>query len=155
MLLVAQSNVDSLDPERHAMKQSTDDFVEIPRWVRLFKSASSGGWMGAKPLGRREAHVQEAFCVGGGVAFLIASFVFSSASVATALRVSAAFMFGCGYLLSVSIRIFDTYKMWPAAEIAWTDWRPVRTLRTTVGFYAFVVLVLASFFTVLFWVGGA
>jgi hypothetical protein len=147
-------NVDLLERKLYAMNQSTDDFVEIPRWVRLFKGASSGRWMGAKPLSRRQAHIQEVICMGGGVAFLAASFFFNSASIATVLRVSAAFMLVCGYLLSVGIRVYDKYKAWPATEISWSEWRPVRTVRSTIGFYAFVLLVLASFFAIIFWLGG-
>ena len=32
-------DVDVLERELYAMKQSTDDFVEIPKWVRLWTNA--------------------------------------------------------------------------------------------------------------------
>ena len=54
------------------------------------------------------------------------------------------------YLQSVGTRIFDTYKLWPASEISWSQWRPARRLRTTIGFYAFVLVVLALFFSIVF-----
>lgn len=149
-----EMDVDLLERELYAMNQSADDFVETPTWVRLFKNASGGRWMGAKPLSRRQAHVEEALCMGGGVVFLVASLLFALSSATTVFRVSAALMFTCGYLLSVGIRIYDKYKLWPAAEVSWSEWRPVRTVRTTIGFYGFVLLVLVSFFAVLFWLGN-
>jgi transcriptional regulator with XRE-family HTH domain len=153
LAVTLEMDVDLLERELYAMNQPTDDFVEVPTWVRLFKNAGGGRWMGAKPLSRRQAYVEEALCVSGGVVFLVASFLFTSSSTATVLRVGAAFMLVCGYLLSVGIRISDTYKLWPAAEISWSEWRPVRTVRTTIGFYAFALLAVASFFAVLLWFG--
>jgi hypothetical protein len=44
-----------------------------------------------------------------------------------------------------------TYKARPATEISWWQSRPVRTLRGTVLDYTFVVVVLAAFFAVVFW----
>ncbi len=106
--------------------------------------------MGAKPHSRRQAHVEEAICIGGGVIFLIASFFVPPTPIAKVLRVAAALMLVCGYLSSVRTRIFDTYRLWPSTEISWSQWRPPPTVRTTVGFYGFVLLVLALFFSVLF-----
>jgi transcriptional regulator with XRE-family HTH domain len=148
LAVVFEMDVDLLERELYAVNQSTDDFVEIPRWVRLFRGASRGAWMGAKPLSRRQGHVEEAICIGGGVVFLTTSFFVPPTPVATVLRVAAAFMLVCGYLSSVRTRIFDTYRLWPSAEISWSGWRPARTMRTTIGFYAFTLLVVALFFAV-------
>lgn len=143
-----EMDVDLLERELYAVNPSTDDFLEIPRWVRLFSNASRGAWMGAKPHSRRQAQLAEFFCIGGGVIFLTASFFVHQTPIATALRVAAAFMLVCGYLSSLGTRIFDTYRLWPSSEISWSEWRPVRTARTTIGFYAFALLVVALFFTV-------
>jgi hypothetical protein len=91
---------------------------------------------------------------GCGIVVLAVSFLITADSLATMFRVGATFQFVCGYLVSVSIRIVDTYKLWPATEISPWEWRPVRTLRGTVMDYTFVLLVLISFFSVVFWLAG-
>ena len=60
-------------------------------------------------------------------------------------------MVPCGYLLPLSIRIVDMYKLWPSTEISWRAWRPVRTLRRTVIDYTFVLMLLMVFFGLVFW----
>src|SRR5579863_9101684 len=58
-------DVDFLERELYAMKHPTDDFVEIPRWVRLWTSA----WWSTGPRpSRRQAHIAEAVCMTCGVA---------------------------------------------------------------------------------------
>jgi transcriptional regulator with XRE-family HTH domain len=146
-----EMDVDLLERELYAMKQSTVDFVEIPRWVRLL---TDGRWMGAPPISRRQAHVHEAICMGLGIVFLAASFLVNPRFVVTVLRVSGSFALVSGYLVSVGIRITDTYKLWPATEIAMSEWRPVRTLRSTIGFYTYVSLVLILFWGLVFWLAG-
>lgn len=42
-------DVDSLERELYAMNKPTDDFVEIPRWVRLL---NDGLWFGGPRLSR-------------------------------------------------------------------------------------------------------
>ena len=137
-------DVDQLERELYAMKQS-DDFVEIPRWVRLW---TDGRWMGAPPMSRWHAHVQEAICIGLGIALLSASFFIPT--VATELRVAGAFALACGYLVSVGVRTVDAYKLWPATETAMPGPPPPRSLPGTIGFYAFVLLVLALFWGLVF-----
>lgn len=146
-----QVDVDQLERELYAVNKSTEEFVEIPRWARLFADASRGHWMGAKPLSRRQAHASEILCMAGGLVLLVASFLPLPGPVAATLRLGAAFMLACGYLSSIGIRIFDRYKLWPEGEISWSEWRPVRTLRGTIGFYAFVVLLPILFLSLLFW----
>ncbi len=146
-------DVDLLERELYAMNQTTDEFVEIPRWVRVFADASRGRWMGAKPLSRRQAHVSEAACIAGGLIVLAVSLALPSGPATMALRLSAAFMLVCGYLTSIGIRVYDAYRLWPDAEISWADWRPVRTIRSTIGFYAFALLLPIAFLSILFWLG--
>jgi transcriptional regulator with XRE-family HTH domain len=146
-----EMDVDLLERELYAMNKSTDDFVEIPRWVRLL---NSGLWYEGPRPSRRQAYILEAFAIGSGIAFLVASFLVPSDFVATLFRVAGSFSLVCSYGLSVTSRIVDTYKAWPATEISWWKWRPVRTLRGTVLDYTFVLLVLTSFFAVVFWLAG-
>jgi transcriptional regulator with XRE-family HTH domain len=143
-----ETDVDSLERELYAMKQSADDFMEIPKWVRLWTNAY---WYGGLRTSRRQAHLAEAFCIGCGIAFLAASFWVALDSLATVFRVAATFSLVSGYLISISVRIVDTYKLWPATEVSLWKWRPVRTLRGTILDYTFVLLVLVAFFSVVFW----
>lgn len=144
-------DVDLLERELYAMNRPTDDFVEIPRWVRRLNDGLS---YGMPPPSRRQAHVYEALAIACGIVFLIASFFVPSDFAATMFRIVGAFSLVCGYGLSVTSRIVDTYKAWPATETAWSEWRPARTLRSTVIAYAFVLLLTISFFAVVFWLAG-
>lgn len=146
-----EMDVDLLERELYAMNKSTDDFVEIPRWVRLWTNAY---WYGGPRPSRRQAQIPEAFAMGCGIVFLAASFFVSSDFVATLFRVAGSIPLVCGYGLSVTSRIIDTYKAWPATEISWRQWRPVRTLRGAIFDYTFVLLVLISFFAVVYWLAG-
>lgn len=92
--------------------------------------------------------------MGVGIAFLAASFFATDAGMTTVFRVAASFALVCGYLVSVGIRITDTYQLWPATETALPDSRLVRTLGGTIGFYTFVVLVLVSFWGLVIWLAG-
>ena len=143
-------DVDFLERELYAMKQPTDDFVEIPRWVRLWTNA---WWSTGPPPSRRQAHIAEAVCMACGVVFLVASFLVPHLLV-TLFRVATGFTLVCGYLLSLSIRLVDRYKLWPGNEVSWREWRPVRTLRGTVIDYTFVLVVLMTFFGLVFWLTG-
>ena len=44
----------------YAMNKSTDELVEIPRWVRLLDGKR---WFGGPGLSRRDVHVIEVFCL--------------------------------------------------------------------------------------------
>lgn len=145
-------DVDLLEREMYAMKNSTEDFVEIPTWVRRL---NSGLWHEGPRPSRRQAHLFEAFAIGCGVIFLAASFLVPNGFVVTAFRVAGFFSLVCGYVLSIVSRVIDTYKAWPETEIPWWQWRPERTLRGTVLDYAFVLLMLMLFFVVVFWLANA
>ena len=142
-----ETDVDRLERELYAMNKPTDDFVEVPKWVRLL---NSGLWYQELRPSRRQAHILEAFAMGQGVVFLVGSFFVHPDIIVTVFRVAAAFSLVCGYVLSVKNRIIDRYDAWPATELSWRQWKPVRTLRGTVFDYTFVVVVLVSFFAVVF-----
>jgi transcriptional regulator with XRE-family HTH domain len=146
-----EMDVDLLERELYAMKQVTDEFIEVPRWARLWTNAH---WYNGPRPSRRQALMAEAFCIGGGIVFLIVSFLVPAGFATTLFGVGAAFQFVCGYLMSVSVRISDTYKLWPATEISAWDWKPKRTLRGTLFDYGFVLAVLVSFFSIVFWLAG-
>ncbi len=144
-----ETEVDVLERELYAMKQSKEDFVEIPRWVRLL---NDGRLAGLPPLSRRQAHKAEAFAMVGGVIALVASILVHPNLMASLLRVAGSFALACGCLQSVSNRITEAYKAWPATEYSLARWKPVRTLRGTLIGYAFIFGVVISFFAVVFWV---
>src|SRR5512139_2319908 len=54
-----KTDVDLMERELYAVNRP-DDFVEIPRWVRLM---SDRRWFGGKGLSRRDVLVIEAFCL--------------------------------------------------------------------------------------------
>jgi transcriptional regulator with XRE-family HTH domain len=145
LAITFEMDVDALERELYAMRQSTDEFVEIPRWVRRFNTF----WHGGTPrVSRRQAHKMEGICIGAGVLFVVLSFLVTADFMKTILRIGAGFQFVVGYVVSVSIRVIDTYKLWPAAGMSmkeWWAWRPARTLRGTVIDYGFVLLVLGLF----------
>jgi len=88
--------------------------------------------------------------MGCGISFIAASFLVPWHVVATVLRVAASFSLVCGFALAVKNRVIDTYKAWPSTETSMWQWRTVRTLRGTILDYTFVLLVLISFFGVVF-----
>lgn len=45
LAMIFEMDVDLLERELYAVNPSAEDFVEIPRWVRLFRDASRGAWM--------------------------------------------------------------------------------------------------------------
>lgn len=148
LAVTLEMDVDVLERELYAMKQSAEDFVEIPRWVRLWTNAY---WWGGLRPSRGQSLMSEGFCIGGGLLFLAVSFLVPTHGLPTVFRIGAGFMLVSGYLVSVSIRILDTYKLWPATEISAWEWRPVRTVRGTIMDYRFVLLVLVAVFSVMFW----
>jgi transcriptional regulator with XRE-family HTH domain len=65
-------DVDSLERELYAVNKPTDNFVEIPRWLRLLDGKR---WFGGPGLSRRDVHVIEALCVACAVIVFSASFL--------------------------------------------------------------------------------
>src|SRR5580692_6722380 len=72
LAVTLEIEVDVLERELYAMKQSKEDFVEIPRWVRRL---NDGRLAGLPFLSRRQAHKAEAFAMTLGVVALLASFL--------------------------------------------------------------------------------
>jgi transcriptional regulator with XRE-family HTH domain len=143
--------VDVLERELYAMKHSKEDFVEIPRWVRLL---NDGRLAGLPSLSRRQAHKAEAFAIALGVVALVASFLVHPKSIASILRVAGVFALVCGYLQSLGNRANEFYKAWPETESSLAEWRPTRTLRGSIIQLAFVLLVTISFFAIVWWVAN-
>ncbi len=139
LAVTLQMDVDQLERELYAMKNSTDDFVEVPRWVRVF---TGGYWEGLPRMSRRHTLVLEAASMGVGVLFLVVSFLVTREGSVTSLRFLAAASLICGYLMSVGVRVIDTYKAWPVPEAAPPDEKAARTRRSTLAFYAFQVFLV-------------
>jgi transcriptional regulator with XRE-family HTH domain len=115
-------NVDSLERELYAMHNATDsnnateEFVEIPRWIRIMNG--EGLHKSMKPaLSRRDAYLMEAIFLGIGIAFFVASLLIDTERTAQIMRFGAAVVLVACYLMSISSRIVDTYKLWPSAEV--------------------------------------
>jgi hypothetical protein len=115
------------------MNNTTDDFAEIPRWVRLLDGKR---WFGGRGLSRRNYQVVEAFCLGCAVVVFVSSFLIGSSAAAKALRTAGFLELACACLVSANIRLGDKYKLWPGAAGASSP-RP-RTWRTMIAEYAFL-----------------
>ena len=129
-------DVDLLERELYAMNKPTDDFVEIPRWVRLLNDRL---WFGGPLLSRREVRLIEAFCIGCAVLVFAASFLVASDVTAKVVRSGAFITLVAGYPVSVFVRIHDRYKLWPGAGSAPSAPQP-RTWRSIAAEYAFFVV---------------
>jgi len=130
-----KTDADLSEREFYAVSNPTDEFVEIPRWVRLL---SDRLWFGGPRLNRRDTLWIEALCIACAVVAFAGSFLASDPARAT-VRASTIVTLLCCYLTAVSIRHFDKYKLWPSAENA-----PRETPRTWKGIaaeYAFFVAV--------------
>jgi transcriptional regulator with XRE-family HTH domain len=106
-----EMDVDLLERELYAVKTSTEDFVEIPGWVRVL---SGEGWWKRRPLpGRRHMLKAEAFIVGLAAAYFLVSCLVTPEPMVKLLRYGGLGMLLVAYLQSVLIRITDTYGLWP------------------------------------------
>jgi transcriptional regulator with XRE-family HTH domain len=102
-------DVDLLERELYAVETSTDDFVEIPRLVRLLNA-----WPFARPrLAQGQVQLVEVLCVALAAVVFMASFLLNSDPAVSAVRTGAAIAFAAGYFTSVFVRILDRYKLWP------------------------------------------
>jgi transcriptional regulator with XRE-family HTH domain len=129
-----RTDVDLLEREFYAVNQPTDEFVEIPRWLRLMHDKL---WFGGPRLSRRDFLVVEALCVGlAVVALAVAFMVPQNAKGAAAIRLVAILPVACCYFVAVSIRLYDRYRLWPGAENAPPE--TPRTWRTIAAEYAFM-----------------
>lgn len=126
-----KTDVDLLEREFYAVNQSTDEFIEIPRWVRFLHDRL---WFGGPRWSRRDFLVIEVLClvfavIGIGTSFLVRHNEMSSA----AIRMIAIIPVVNCYLVAVAIRTMDRYKLWPGSKNAPPE-KP-RTRRTTAADY--------------------
>ncbi len=128
-----QIDADQLEREFYAVNKSTDEFIEIPRWVRLLNDRL---WFGGPRLSRRDALLIEAMCIACALVALAASFLVSE-RVRTTASIGAIVTLACCYLMAVSIRLWDKYKLWPGAENASAE--TPRTWRRITAEYAFLI----------------
>ena len=109
LALVFETNVDLLEQELYAMRTPTDEFVEIPRWIRALNA-----WPFAGPrLSRREVQVVEVLCITIAVMVFSASFLVQSEAAANTVRAGATVAFAAAYLVCVFVRILDAHNLWP------------------------------------------
>ena len=128
-----KTDVDLLERELYAVNQSKDEFIEIPRWIRLLHDSL---WFGGPRWSRRDFLVIEALCLVFAVIAFAASYLVPEHARAAAVRMSAIAPIACCYLVAVSIRIMDRYQLWPGSQNAPPE-KP-RTWRTITADYAFM-----------------
>jgi transcriptional regulator with XRE-family HTH domain len=129
-------DVDALERELYAVNKPTEDFVEMPRWVRLLDDTRRFGGAG---LSRRDVHWVEAFCIACAAMTFVASLLVSSNVTAQTVRAGAAVALACAYLVSVFARIGDVYQRWPNAGHASPESQPlIRTWRSRSIGYAYL-----------------
>lgn len=103
-------DADSLERELYAVeKPADDDYVEIPRWVRVM---SDRLYFGGPRMSRRDFYVAELFCLACALMAFAVSFLVASPR-ASMVRVCAFAAALGGYFAAANIRILDKYKLWP------------------------------------------
>lgn len=119
----------------------------VPRWARLLHTWPTFG--GPRPS-RRDVLWVEAAVISLAIILFAASFLPSTDGVANILRTGAAFELACGYLVSLFVRVADTFQMWPGSPGAPPELPQQRTWRNRIAEYAFafgmglLAIVLAS-----------
>jgi transcriptional regulator with XRE-family HTH domain len=146
-----QMDVDALEREIFAMKQSSEDFVEVPRWLRRLRGGLS---YGAPPMSRRQAQGYEALAIGLGVALLLVSSVVPAGTATVALRLAGVLALVCGYGLSIASRVIENYKAWPEQEATWQTWKPASTWGGRLVMYGAALGLAAVFVVVVVWLTG-
>jgi len=109
LAVALKMDMDALERELYAMKTPADEFVEVPRWVRRLRA---GLVSGSPVAARRQARVYEAFAIGLGVVFLLASLATTTAQATTTLRVAGGFALLVGYGVSIAARVVDGHRGW-------------------------------------------
>ncbi len=129
-----KTDADLLEREFYAVNQSTEGFIEIPRWVRLMHDRL---WFGGPRWSRRDFLVIEAMCIVFAVVAITVSFLVPHhARTSAAIRLIAVLPVVSCYLVAVSIRMMDKYKLWPGSENAPPE--KLRTWRTVTAEYTFL-----------------
>jgi transcriptional regulator with XRE-family HTH domain len=131
-----KADVDLLEREYYAVNQPTDEFVEIPRWIRLLNDRL---WFGGPRLSRRDFLLVEALCMGGAAIVFALSFLAPLGAKATAVRMITVLPLVGGYTTAVSIRMSDKYRLWPGSQNAPPEMP--RTWRSIAAEYAFFIAV--------------
>lgn len=129
-----RTDVDLLEREIYAMHRSSEEFVEIPRWVRILDDKLS---VGGRRLSRRDFLVVEALNIVFAAMVFAASFLVSEHARAVAVRMVAIVPLLCCYLTAVAIRMHDRYRLWPGFQNALAE--TPRTWRSTMAEYAFLI----------------
>jgi transcriptional regulator with XRE-family HTH domain len=145
-------DVDSLERELYAMSKSTDGtFVEIPLWARVLNGSS---WYKGPRPSRRDSHLLEIVLLSLAIVCLLTSFLVQSELTTRLLRFAALFEFICCYIVSASIRIIDTYKLWPSTDLgtsgsaeSFQSFLP----RSRIAGYTLYLVVPILFMALLFW----
>jgi len=143
-----KTDADQLEREFYAVSQATDEFVEIPRWVRLVHERL---WFGGPRLKRRDFLAVEALCivltvVAFGMSFLVPG------HARAAVRLCALMPLGGCYLVAVSIRSSDRYRLWPGSANAPPP--TPRTWRGVAAAYAFFIAVGIAGTLLAAWLSG-
>lgn len=138
LAVALKMDVDVLERELYAMKTPTDEFVEVPRWVRRLREGLATG---SPALARRQACLYEALAIGLGAALLLTSLVTTTALATTSLRIAGGFALLVGYGVSIVTRVIDRYHGWEPHDAG----TPSRGTPHRVALYAAAVLMPALF----------
>lgn len=134
LAVAVKTDVDLLERELYAVNEPADEFIEVPRWIRLL---SDKLWFAGPRLKRRDVLVIEAFCIAAAAITFAVSFLVPLGARSTAVRITAIVPLVCGYLTAVSIRMSDRYRLWPGSQNA--PAQTPRTWRSITAEYAFFV----------------
>jgi transcriptional regulator with XRE-family HTH domain len=127
-------DVDTLERELYAVKKSEDDdYVEVPRWVRLM---SDRLYFGGQRMSRRDFRIAELFCIACAAIAFALSFLITENWRAQMVRTCAFAAALGGYFAAANIRILDRYKLWPGDQNAPAE--TPRTWRSRTAEYAFL-----------------
>lgn len=108
-------NVESLDQELHAMEKISNEYKDLPLWLRWYVGC---GWFTAS---RNEFKKIEVFFIllsFGFLAFWITNLLFNVAAVPERLPIFGSFCTLAGaYNISMTIRTADKYDIWSRLEL--------------------------------------
>ncbi len=108
---VFEVDVDKLELELYAVNKTSNDYKELPLWVRLMLGR---GWVSS---GRRELRFTEIVLVIVGALLVAVSIASSFWPLIHDPKGSALYagllMFLFAYLISICIRVGDRYSAWP------------------------------------------
>jgi transcriptional regulator with XRE-family HTH domain len=132
-------DVDLLEREFYAADKSADEFVEIPRWVRILEGTQ---FFGSPRPNRPNVHLIETIVIATSVIFFGASLLTTPDGLTKIFRVGAIIELIIAYLVSRYIRFSDEYKLWPGTEDAQPQIHQTWKGRVAQYAYAFGVGIL-------------